>query len=63
MLTNKTILITGGTGSFGNTFVPMTLERFMSRTTARPAPSRVAQAMMSGTCRQVPSSVGEGDFR
>lgn len=22
MLTNKTILITGGTGSFGNTFVP-----------------------------------------
>jgi UDP-N-acetylglucosamine 4,6-dehydratase len=25
MLTNSTILITGGTGSFGNTFVPMTL--------------------------------------
>lgn len=25
MFTNKTILITGGTGSFGNTFVPMTL--------------------------------------
>jgi hypothetical protein len=24
MLTNKTILITGGTGSFGNTFVPTT---------------------------------------
>ena len=24
-LTNSTILITGGTGSFGNTFVPMTL--------------------------------------
>ena len=22
MLTNKTILVTGGTGSFGNTFVP-----------------------------------------
>ena len=28
MLTNKTILITGGTGSFGNTFVPMTLEKY-----------------------------------
>lgn len=28
MLENSTILITGGTGSFGNTFVPMTLERF-----------------------------------
>lgn len=28
MLTESTILITGGTGSFGNTFVPMTLERF-----------------------------------
>jgi UDP-N-acetylglucosamine 4,6-dehydratase (inverting) len=28
MLTNSTILITGGTGSFGNTFVPMTLKGF-----------------------------------
>jgi len=28
MLTNKSILITGGTGSFGNTFVPMTLEKY-----------------------------------
>lgn len=28
MLSNSTILITGGTGSFGNTFVPMTLERY-----------------------------------
>lgn len=28
MLTNKTILITGGTGSFGNAFVPMTLEKY-----------------------------------
>lgn len=28
MLSNKTILITGGTGSFGNTFVPMTLAKF-----------------------------------
>lgn len=27
MLTNKTILITGGTGSFGHTFVPMTLAK------------------------------------
>lgn len=27
-LHNQTILVTGGTGSFGNTFVPMTLERF-----------------------------------
>jgi UDP-N-acetylglucosamine 4,6-dehydratase (inverting) len=28
MLTNSTILITGGTGSFGNTFVPMTLKKY-----------------------------------
>lgn len=28
MLTNSRILITGGTGSFGNTFVPMTLEKY-----------------------------------
>lgn len=28
MLRGKTILVTGGTGSFGNTFLPMTLERF-----------------------------------
>lgn len=28
MLTNKSILITGGTGSFGNTFVPMTLAKY-----------------------------------
>ena len=31
MLKNSTILITGGTGSFGHTFVPMTLERFGPR--------------------------------
>lgn len=28
MLLNSTILITGGTGSFGNTFIPMTLEKY-----------------------------------
>lgn len=28
MLVNSTILITGGTGSFGNTFVPMTLDKY-----------------------------------
>lgn len=28
MLKNSTILVTGGTGSFGNTFVSMTLDRF-----------------------------------
>jgi len=28
MFQNSTILITGGTGSFGNTFIPMTLNRF-----------------------------------
>lgn len=28
MLTNQTILITGGTGSFGHTFVPMTLAKY-----------------------------------
>lgn len=31
MLSNSTILVTGGTGSFGNTFVPMTLARFNPR--------------------------------
>jgi UDP-N-acetylglucosamine 4,6-dehydratase len=28
MLENSSILVTGGTGSFGNTFIPMTLDRF-----------------------------------
>ena len=28
MLKNKSILITGGTGSFGHTYIPMTLERY-----------------------------------
>lgn len=28
MLTNSSILVTGGTGSFGHTFIPMTLARF-----------------------------------
>ncbi|APR54557.1 UDP-N-acetylglucosamine 4,6-dehydratase (inverting) [Sphingomonas koreensis] len=28
MLQNSSILVTGGTGSFGNTFVPMTLEKY-----------------------------------
>ena len=31
MLTNSSILITGGTGSFGHTFVPMTLAKFNPR--------------------------------
>lgn len=31
MLSNKTILVTGGTGSFGHTFVPMTLARYNPR--------------------------------
>lgn len=31
MLTNKTILVTGGTGSFGHTFVPMTLAKYNPR--------------------------------
>jgi UDP-N-acetylglucosamine 4,6-dehydratase len=31
MLRNSTILVTGGTGSFGHKFVPMTLERFGPR--------------------------------
>ena len=28
MLTNSSILITGGTGSFGHTFIPMTLKKY-----------------------------------
>jgi len=31
MLENSTILITGGTGSFGNAFIPMTLEKYNPR--------------------------------
>ena len=31
MLENSTILVTGGTGSFGNTFIPMTLEKYNPR--------------------------------
>jgi UDP-N-acetylglucosamine 4,6-dehydratase (inverting) len=31
MLTNKNILITGGTGSFGHTFVPLTLAKYSPR--------------------------------
>jgi UDP-N-acetylglucosamine 4,6-dehydratase (inverting) len=31
MLTNASILITGGTGSFGNTFVPLTLAKYNPR--------------------------------
>lgn len=31
MLSNASILITGGTGSFGNTFVPLTLARYNPR--------------------------------
>lgn len=31
MLTNASILVTGGTGSFGNAFIPMTLERYNPR--------------------------------
>ena len=31
LLENSTILITGGTGSFGNTFVPMTLKKYNPR--------------------------------
>ena len=28
MLSDSIILVTGGTGSFGNKFIPMTLEKF-----------------------------------
>ena len=31
MLTNSSILITGGTGSFGHTFIPMTLKKYNPR--------------------------------
>ena len=31
MLTNSVIMVTGGTGSFGNAFVPMTLKHFNPR--------------------------------
>jgi UDP-N-acetylglucosamine 4,6-dehydratase len=31
MLSNASILITGGTGSFGNTFIPLTLDRYNPR--------------------------------
>lgn len=28
MFQNSTILVTGGTGSFGNSFIPLTLEKY-----------------------------------
>lgn len=28
MFDDKTILVTGGTGSFGNTFIPMTIKKY-----------------------------------
>ena len=31
MLQGKTILITGGTGSFGKEFVPMTLKKYIQK--------------------------------
>jgi UDP-N-acetylglucosamine 4,6-dehydratase len=31
MLTDKTVLVTGGTGSFGHAFVPMTLAKYNPR--------------------------------
>lgn len=31
MLKDKSILVTGGTGSFGHSFVPMTLARYNPR--------------------------------
>lgn len=31
MFTDKSILVTGGTGSFGNTFIPMTLDKYNPR--------------------------------
>lgn len=31
MLANSSILVTGGTGSFGNTFIPMTLQKYNPR--------------------------------
>jgi len=31
MLTNASILLTGGTGSFGHAFIPMTLKKFNPR--------------------------------
>ena len=31
MLTNSTILVTGGTGTYGNVFVPMTLAKYNPR--------------------------------
>ena len=31
MLSGKTVLITGGTGSFGHTFIPLILERYNPR--------------------------------
>ena len=31
MLNNSSILVTGGTGSFGSTFIPMTLKKYNPR--------------------------------
>ena len=47
MLSNSTILITGGTGSFGHSFVPMTLKRFNPRKLIVYSPDEMKQWEMA----------------
>ena len=47
MLTDSTILITGGTGSFGNAFVPMTLSKYNPRRLVIYSRDEMKQAEMS----------------
>ena len=36
MLKNSTILVTGGTGSFGHSFIPMTLDKYDPKINSSP---------------------------
>ena len=54
MLTNSTILVTGGTGSFGNTFVPMTLEKYN--------PKKLIIYSRDGTCLKSSQMIHEFAF-
>ncbi|WP_452596439.1 UDP-N-acetylglucosamine 4,6-dehydratase (inverting) [Pseudophaeobacter arcticus] len=47
MLKNSTILVTGGTGSFGNTFIPMTLEKYNPKKVIVLSPDEMKQWEMA----------------
>jgi len=62
MLTNATILVTGGTGSFGHAFVPMTLARYNPRKIiilSRDEMKQWEMAKLYGTDKRVRFFIGD----